>query len=54
MARDAERYRWLREQDSLGADAFSAINEWLWASGDFSDISAAIDAAMGKGGQSHG
>ncbi|MNQ14487.1 hypothetical protein D3C85_274390 [compost metagenome] len=46
LRKDAERYRWLRECDYLEGDAFSSINEWIWGSGDFSEITEAIDAAM--------
>lgn len=45
LYRDAGRYRWLRDSDRLEGEAFSALNEWLWGSGDFSEVTAAIDAA---------
>ena len=48
LERDAERYQWLREQDQFHGDTFSALNEWLWANGDFSDITAAIDAEISE------
>ncbi|MCY1297304.1 hypothetical protein D9M70_467400 [compost metagenome] len=54
MAKDAERYRWLRDSEELEGFVFSSINEWLWGSGDFQEVSAAIDAAIGKGGQGNG
>lgn len=46
LRRDAERYQWLRDVDVIEGDVFSSINEWLWADGDFQEVSSDIDAAM--------
>lgn len=46
LEKDAARYRWLRESGQLSEQEFGVINEWLWADGEFGDISAAIDEAI--------
>ena len=49
LRKDAERYQWLRDAGVIEGDVFSSINEWLWAGGDFQEVSSDIDDAMQEG-----
>lgn len=48
LRKDAERYQWLRDSEELEGLVFSSINEWLLGSGDFQEVSAAIDAEIAR------
>lgn len=45
--KDAAYWRYMRDScQPLDSDVFSAINEWLWGSGDIAEVAFTIDAAM--------